>query len=74
MTDELEILNKRLKETADKFKTLKESGMDEEILKIYLKHKTKLSMRDINSVLKHTEEFYDKIMKEELIKGLEDKQ
>jgi len=68
---EMEKLNRRLKETVDKFNSLKQSGIDEEILKIYLQHKTKLSMKDIDSVLKNVDKFYDKLMKHELIKNLE---
>ena len=67
----IETLNRRLKEVADKFNALKNCGMDEEILKIYLQNKTKLPRRDIDKMLKHMEEFYDRLIKEELIKNLE---
>ena len=67
----IETLNRRLKDIVDKFAALKNCGMNEEILKIYLQHKTKLPRRDIDKLLKHTEEFYDRLIKEELIKNLE---
>jgi len=67
----IETLNRRLKEVVDKFNALKNCGMDEEILKIYLQNKTKLPRRDIDKMLKHMEEFYDRLIKEELIKNLE---
>ena len=67
----IETLNRRLKEVVDKFNALKNCGMDEEILKIYLQNKTKLPKRDIENMLKHMEEFYDRLIKEELIKNLE---
>ena len=68
---ERKMLHRRLKEVVDKFDALKNSGMDEEILKIYLKFKTKLSMSNIEKVLKTMDEFYNKLIKLELIEGLE---
>jgi len=68
---ERKLLHRRLKQVVDKFDALKKSGMDEEILKIYLKHKTKLSMNNIEKVLKTMDEFYNKLIKLELIEGLE---
>jgi len=67
----IETLNRRLKEVVDKFNILKESGLNEEILKIYLQNKTKLSKKDIDNVIKNVEEFYDKLMKKELVKNLQ---
>ena len=67
----IETLNRRLKEVVDKFNALKNCGMDEEILKIYLQNKTKLPKKDIENMLKHMEGFYDRLIKEELIRKLE---
>lgn len=70
MDDEITSLNKRLKEIVDKFKELKDCGMDEEILIIYLQEKTKLSKKKVKEILFHTEEFYEKLVKKNVIKSL----
>ena len=71
--NKIEILSERLKEVSKKFKELKECGIDEEILEIYLQNKTKLSRRKIKEFLKNLEDFYDKLVKEAIIKELERK-
>jgi len=68
--DKINILNKRLKEVVEKFRELKNSDIDKEILEIYLIYKTKLSKKDIQLVLKNFEEFYKKLIKDEVIKNL----
>lgn len=68
--DKLELLSERLKETVKKFNALKECGIDEEILTIYLMKKTKLSKKAIQSVLKNTEEFYEKLIKDTALEML----
>jgi len=70
--DKIEILNKRLKETKDKFNQLKECGIDEEILEIYLKEKTKLSRKKIKLLLTNLDVFYNKLIKTEILKNLKD--
>ena len=55
-------LNKRMKELAEKFDELKKIGFDEDILKIYIKHETGLSMRDVTKVLEAYDKFYDKLL------------
>lgn len=70
MEDKLEILNNRLKETRDKFIELKNSGIDEEILEIYLQHKTKLSKRNIKLVISNLDEFYNKTIKNNILREL----
>lgn len=68
--DKIEILNERLKEVSEKFRVLKESGIDEEILEIYLERKTKLSKGKIRDVIHHTEEFYKKLIKNTMLEKL----
>ena len=72
MTDKIETLNKRLKEVKEKFEALKKCGIDEEILEIYLAHKTKLSKKNIRLLLNHLDKFYTKLIKEEMVKALEE--
>lgn len=68
--DKIETLNKRLKEARDKFNELKKCGIDEEILEIYLKEKTKLSKKNIKLVLTNLDKFYNKLVKEEILEKL----
>lgn len=71
MEDKITTLNKRLTEVRDKFVELKECGIDEEILEIYLQKKTKLSKRNIRLVLSNLDEFYNKLIKDEILEALE---
>lgn len=69
--DKVELLNKRLKEVVDKFEILKKCGVDEEILEIFLQHKTGLSKKKIKEVLKNVDEFYNKLLKNLIVENLE---
>ncbi len=71
MADKIETLNKRLTEVRDKFIALKECGIDEEILEIYLQSKTKLSRKKIKELINHQDDFYNKLIKNEILEGLE---
>ena len=68
--DKIETLNKRLKEVVDKFNEFQKIGINEEILEMYLQQKTKLSKKNVRLFLKNYEEFYHKLLKEEIVKGL----
>jgi len=68
--DKIEILNKRLKEVVDKFNEFQRVGINDEILEMYLQQKTKLSKKNVRLLLKNYEEFYHKLLKEEIVKGL----
>lgn len=72
MIDKIETLNKRLTEVRDKFNGLKNCGMDEEILEIYLHHKTKLSRKKIKDFMEHLDTFYNKLVKDEILRALEE--
>jgi len=72
MTDKIEILNKRLTEVRDKFIELKKCGIDEEILEIYLYHKTKLPRKKIKEFINHLEDFYNKLIKTKILEELEE--
>ena len=69
-TDKIETLNKRLTEVKDKFNELKNCGIDEEILEIYLQSKTKLSRKKIKEFIHHLDEFYNKLIKTAILEGL----
>ena len=71
MADKIETLNKRLTEVRDKFIELKACGIDEEILEIYLQKKTNLSRKNIKLVLDNLDRFYNKLIKQEIVKGIE---
>jgi tRNA A22 N-methylase len=68
--DKIETLNKRLKEVVEKFKTIKDCGVDEELLEIYLEKKTKLSKKKVKEVLNNMEEFYNKLVKGSILEKL----
>ena len=68
--DKIETLNKRLREVVDKFNEFQRIGINEEILEMYLQQKTKLSKKNVRLFLKNYEEFYHKLLKEEIVKGL----
>ena len=71
--DKIETLNKRLKDVVEKFKQLKECGIDEELLEIYLERKTKLSRKKVKSVLDNMEDFYNKLIKDAIVEKLEER-
>lgn len=71
MEDKITILNKRLKIVKEKFDALKLCGMDNEILEIYLQHKTKLSKKDVKLLLKCEEEFFHRLIKKNILENLE---
>lgn len=70
--DKIQIFGDRLKKVIEGFQAMKTWGMDEEILICYLMVKTKLGRGQIEKMIKSTNEFYDKILKEGIIEGLED--
>ena len=68
--DKIDKLNKRMKVIVDAFDSWKKSGLDEEIMVIYLHDKTKLSKRDIKSMLSNMEVFHKKLVTETLVEAL----
>ncbi len=70
MVDKIIILNRRLKKIQEKFEALQKNGIDQEILEIYLRNKTKLSQKDVQLMLKSQEAFYNKLMKKNIIENL----
>lgn len=70
--DKITTLNKRLTEVRDKFVELKECGIDDEILEIYLQKKTNLSRKNVRLVLENLDGFYNKLIKSEILRELEE--
>lgn len=63
-------LNKQLKAIKNSFDLWKKSGIDEEILIVYMASKTGMSKQTIIKILKSQEEFFDRLIKEESVKRL----
>ncbi len=68
--DHIKIFGSRLKKLIEGIETMKHFGLDNDILTSYLCHKTKLSKRDVQLMLKSQEEFYNKLMKKNIIENL----
>ena len=63
-------LNHQLKKIKEAYDLWQESGLNKEILKIYIMHKTKLSKKAVTDMLESQQKFFDELMKEEVIKRL----
>jgi ribosomal 50S subunit-associated protein YjgA (DUF615 family) len=66
MTDfqsELKSFNKRLELLHNNLESMKQLGIDEDLLIAYLCHKLKLSEKKAKEMLHSIEEFYDKLVK-----------
>ena len=70
MAEKIADLEKRLKEVNEKFDALKKSGIDEEILIVYLQHKTRLPRKKIKQLLDETEDFFEKLISKEVAEKL----
>lgn len=71
--DKIEIFGDRLKKVLEGFQTMQHFGIDSEILIAWLQIKTKLSKKDIELMLKHQEEFYNKLLSENILDSLDEK-
>lgn len=68
--NKIDILSKRLKEAKDSFDAMKKVGINEEILIIYLMHKTKLPRKKIKEILVNEKEFFENLISEEVLKEI----
>ncbi len=68
--DHIKIFGNRLKKLVEGIETMKHFGLDEDILVSWLCHKTKLSKKDVQLMLKSQEAFYNKLMKKNIIENL----
>ncbi len=69
--DHIKIFGNRLKRLVEGIETMKHFGLDNDILIFWLCHKTKLSKKDVQLMLKSQEEFYNKLLKKNIIENLE---
>ncbi len=69
--DHIKIFGNRLKQLIQGIETMKNFGLDEDILVSWLCYKTKLSKKDVQLMLKSQEEFYNKLVKRNILENLE---
>lgn len=69
--DRIKILGKRLAAVIEGFNIMKNLGLDEEILVAWLRVKTKLNDKQIRTMLRSQEEFYERLIKEEMLKKIQ---
>lgn len=67
-------LNHQLKAIKEAFDLWKDSGLNKDILVIYIMHKTKMSKKHVKDMLESQTKFFDELMKEETVKRLKDGQ
>ena len=68
--DKITKLQNSLVELKDTFDGIKQFGLDEEILIIYLNHKTGIGIKDIKDLLKNQDDFFRKLVSSEVAKEL----
>jgi hypothetical protein len=68
--DKFEELNSRLKKIQETFEEWKNSGMNEELLIIYLADKTGIGKKDIKALLKSQEQFFKDLVKDAVVDRL----
>ena len=64
------VLGTRLQKVQEGFHIMKNLGIDEEILIAWMQVKTKLSAKVVRIMLKSQEEFYERLMKEQMLKKI----
>jgi len=67
MADQVKIFGERLKKVLEGLNTMKNYGLDEEILIAWLIVKTKLSKKDVCLMLRSQEEFYNKLISQSIL-------
>jgi hypothetical protein len=72
-TETIITLNKRLEEITKAFDEWKSAGLDEELLTIFISHKTKISKKRVEDMLRAQEEFVNKLKTKQLLCAFEDK-
>ena len=70
--DKLEELNYRLKKVHEAYESMKQAGIDEELLVVWINSKTKLGKASVKEMLKSQEEFYQKLIKKQMLENLKD--
>ena len=69
--DKITELNKRLQEIKDSFDLWKNSGLNEEIMIVYLAAKLGIAKKDVKNFLNEQEKFFNDLIKAETVKKLE---
>lgn len=70
--DKIQIFGTRLKKVAEALNTIKHFGLDEDLLIAWLCHKLKISEKDAKKIMNVHEEFYDKIIKKQMLNNLKE--
>jgi len=68
--DSISRLHQNLKIIKEKYEALVKSGVDREILEIYLMYKSKLPKKRVIELLKNIDDFFNKLISEETLKKL----
>lgn len=68
--NKIDELNYQLKAIKEAFDIWQDSGLNKEILEIYIMHKTKLPKKKVKDVLMAQQKFFDELMEDEVVKRL----
>lgn len=63
-------LNYQLNEVKKAFEIWQKSGLNKELLQIYIMHKTKLPKKKVRDVLMAQQKFFDELIRDEVMKRL----
>ena len=72
MKDKIEIFGERLKRLVEGIETMKHFGLDESILISWLVHRLKISEKKAIQIIKCQDDFYNRLIKEEIVRKLKD--
>lgn len=68
--DRIEKLSKDLQKVKENFELWRYSGLNEEILIVYLSHKMDISKKEVKKFLENVDNFFEDLIVEETIKKL----
>ena len=68
--DKIDDLRKKLKEVVDAYNNFKDNGVHKDILISYLRYRTKMPVHKIKQMIEATDEFYKKLIKEDIAEKL----
>lgn len=72
MQSKIDYFAKRLEKIREGIETMKQFGIDDRILVAWLCHEIKISEKQAKLIVSKIEEFYDLIIKQEVLNGLKD--
>ena len=70
--NKIDRLSKQLLKVKERFDMWKNSGLNEEILVVWLHHKTGLSIKKVKELLEDQQKFFDELIKTEVVKRLDE--